>query len=97
MLRFWPLLDGVGISALAVVMATALNPAEGASFDCTRASTLVESLICTDPNLSQLDDKVAVAYSSMRSRSANPQELVVAQRAWLGTARSMPVGRLCGR
>jgi uncharacterized protein len=83
MLRFRPLLNGVGIFVLAVVTATALSPAEGASFDCTRASTLVESLICTDPNLSQLDDRVAVAYSSMRIRSTNPQELVAAQRVWL--------------
>lgn len=45
-----------------LVLASALNISAAASFDCTKASTRVEKMICADISLSRLDDKMAMAY-----------------------------------
>ena len=47
--------------------------ANAASFNCSKASNIVETLICTDPNLSQLDEKMDAAYSVARAQSQNQQ------------------------
>ena len=39
--------------------------ASAASFDCTKAKSLVEQKICTDPLLGRLDETLAVNYRSM--------------------------------
>lgn len=42
-----------------------LNFAHGASFDCKKASTTVEKIICSDPALGKLDEVLASNYSNM--------------------------------
>jgi uncharacterized protein YecT (DUF1311 family) len=54
-----------------------------ASFDCSRASTGVERLICTNAELSQLDDVLAEAYRNARVRSPNTTQLAREQKQWL--------------
>ncbi len=59
--------------------------ANAASFNCSKASNIVETLICTDPNLSQLDEKMDAAYSVARAQSQNQQQLLQDQRAWVAS------------
>ena len=61
--------------------------ARGASFDCSRASTHVERLICSDPTLSGLDDQLARAY---RAAAGTPDADAVraGQRRWLKEVRN---------
>jgi uncharacterized protein len=56
-----------------------------ASFDCTKASTLQETAICADSQLSKLDEDTAAAYDGLRAQltSAGAAEVRLDQRAWL--------------
>lgn len=79
-----------GVAAVGFVVATAAvwltataGPSYAASFDCTTASSIVETLICRDPALSQLDDRLSDAYSAARTRSGNAPQLSAEQRAWM--------------
>lgn len=56
-----------------------------ASFDCNKATTETEIAICSDPELSALDEVMGQAYR-LAKISANwmtPQELRNSQKAWL--------------
>jgi len=59
------------------------NVATGASFDCSRATYTAEVLVCQNPELSALDDRLAALYSSVRLESSNPRQLVLDERAWI--------------
>jgi uncharacterized protein len=41
---------------------SAIQPAQAASFNCTKASTIVESLICKDSSLSKKDLQMSSLY-----------------------------------
>jgi len=57
---------------------------EAASFDCQKAQTKNEKLICITPELSQLDEKLAKQYSSSLKKSNDNGEVIKqSQRAWL--------------
>ena len=58
--------------------------ASAASFDCTKASTKIEKFICSDGELSKLDDELASLYASVRSQN---QDIVSQQRKWLREKR----------
>ncbi|HJW54205.1 MAG TPA: lysozyme inhibitor LprI family protein [Burkholderiaceae bacterium] len=69
--------------------------ATAASLDCRRAQTAVEQLICTDPALSALDDKLNLSYQSAHRRTSAPQELRDGQRTWLREVRNKCATRPC--
>ncbi|MBK4726368.1 DUF4431 domain-containing protein [Pantoea agglomerans] len=48
--------------------------AHAASFDCTKASSVSEKLICTTPALSQADDQLAKVYREAKTASGNSSE-----------------------
>ncbi|MTD27793.1 DUF4431 domain-containing protein [Erwinia sorbitola] len=48
--------------------------AHAASFDCTKASSVSEKLICTTPALSQADDRLAKVYREAKTASGNSSE-----------------------
>ena len=54
-----------------------------ASFDCTKARSKVEKAICADPELSKLDDQLAVVYKSALAAHPLPSYIRARQRAWL--------------
>lgn len=56
--------------------------AQAASFDCAKASSPVENLICSDQELSALDTKLGVLYRDL-TRSKAYLDLKETQRAWL--------------
>jgi len=57
--------------------------AQAASFDCGKAQTKVEHLICDNPEISVLDDEMAKLYSEIRRASSNDLVLKNTQRDWL--------------
>jgi len=67
-----------------VITAVPVKP----SFDCAKASTLIEELICKDPELSALDAQLAVVYRAARARSTDEAGLRAAQLAWLKKERN---------
>ncbi len=52
------------------------------SFDCTKASTLAERLICSSKELSEADVKLAVTYRAAADISTNKDSLRNTQNAW---------------
>lgn len=55
-----------------------------ASFDCSIDTlTKVERVICSDQELSQLDDQIAVAYHAAMANAGNKTMLRNRQRGWL--------------
>jgi len=65
------------------------------SFDCAKASTLVEKTVCSDKELSDLDDLLMQSYKNAMSNATNKKALKAAQLAWLKTRnRCQDVGCL---
>lgn len=70
-----------------IVLFTVASGASAASFDCSRARTKVEKLICADVELSRADEEMAAAYDKAR-RSLAPgdaRDLMLTQRSWLSS------------
>ena len=82
----------------------------GASFDCTKAASRVERLICSNQELSRLDEELAGEYKKSldwaadfdeRLRAKNPKEAVGAsqvrkrQREWLSLERNSCANEIC--
>jgi uncharacterized protein YecT (DUF1311 family) len=90
----------LGISVAAASPASAQSaPASGAapgpSFDCARASTAAEHLICGDPELSALDRGLAMFYAA-GLRNPRHGRAVRGQREWLAM-RNACATRFCLR
>lgn len=58
----------------ALLLFTLSAGAQAASFDCTKASSVSEKLICTTPSLSQADDQLAKVYREAKTASGNRPE-----------------------
>ena len=65
-----------------------------ASFDCNKASTQVEKLICSTDDLSEADTRMANSYRAVRAE--NPDALDQ-QRAWLRNTRNSCKSTVCLR
>jgi uncharacterized protein YecT (DUF1311 family) len=55
----------------------------GASFDCSKAASPVEILICGDAALSEADNRMAQAYQKAMQAESTPSLLRSEQRIWL--------------
>lgn len=62
---------------------TLLASAHAAGFDCTKATSQVEKLICSDGELSKLDDDMAAAYRATTAAPVMADQVRVDQRKWL--------------
>ena len=58
------------------------------SFDCTKAFARIEQLICSDPQLSDLDHRLSIAYKDALARSTTPDTLKSDEKAWLANTRN---------
>jgi uncharacterized protein len=56
-----------------------------ASFDCSKAKSKTEILICSDADVSSLDESLGIAYKSAYSRVENKIGLRQSQREWLAS------------
>jgi uncharacterized protein len=72
---------------LAAMLIVAAPLSHAASFDCEKASSAAEKMICADDLLGRLDEALAKSYAGMRAsdigRGAR-QDLLKTQRAWIG-------------
>ena len=76
------------ISWIIFIMTSFSTTTYAASFDCQKATTLIEKEICTDNKLSKLDEQLAVIYKSTLKNSANPSAFKKQQRQWLKSKRN---------
>jgi uncharacterized protein len=75
---FRPVITGATLLALHLA-------AGAASFDCAKAGSAVEHMICQDPAVSSLDERLAGAY---KAASARDPGVKAAQRDWLANTRN---------
>lgn len=65
------------------------------SFNCDAARTKVERLICSDSELSRLDQSMAVQYKRRLSMGTDSATLKSEQRQWLVTVRNRCLDKSC--
>jgi uncharacterized protein YecT (DUF1311 family) len=72
----------LGSAVFAALMA---GPAAAASFDCGKAQTPLEKIVCANPDLSKADEVMSTAYATALGGLSKPAETSVRgqQRAWL--------------
>lgn len=70
---------------VAVPAAETAAPKVGPAFDCSRAATPVETLICSDPELARLDVELDRTYRVAREKlqGQQRQKLVSEENAWI--------------
>lgn len=66
-----------------------LGAAQAASFDCNKAQTQVEKLICASNKLSTLDESLDKAYRQALKRAATREQPIIGQRQWLRNERNV--------
>ena len=71
------------LSYALILALLAVSSALSASFDCDRAVTEVERMICKDHRLSRLDDELALSFRSALSKVQDKHPLRQEQKAWL--------------
>ncbi|WBS03025.1 lysozyme inhibitor LprI family protein [Pseudoduganella sp. SL102] len=69
--------------------------AAAASFDCARAASRLEKLICANPELSAQDETLNAAYRNALGRAADKAMLRRAQRNWLYSLDAGCADSLC--
>ncbi|WP_168792426.1 lysozyme inhibitor LprI family protein [Paraburkholderia aromaticivorans] len=72
------------LASLLIVASTSAF-ANGPAFNCARASTKVEKMICADPTLSAADSVNADLYREVLQASDNQNQTKQEQRQWLKT------------
>lgn len=71
--------------------------ASAASFDCARASTKVEKMICSIPTLSGLDEQLDAQFKQNIKEVHESKSLLHEQKLWLVNTRNMCVDSDCLR
>ncbi len=59
-----------------------------AGFDCAKAKTKIEQLICANPKLSELDERVTGLYKKVLEQSPVPEDPKEQQREWVKGSRN---------
>lgn len=65
-----------------------VSPAQAASFDCGKATSKIEKLICGDDELSKIDETLSEAYLQALKKSEDKQKATKYQRQWLKEVRN---------
>ena len=63
------------------------NSVNAASFNCEKASGEFEKTVCSDSNLSILDEQLAQTYKEARSKSGEQEQLKKTQLEWIKSTR----------
>lgn len=72
------------------VLFYAASGVNAASFDCTKAVTPVEKIICSNSDIEELDDKLTIIYSKAINNNAEQQsDLIAQQKYWLKQVRNL--------
>lgn len=56
---------------------------QASSFDCAKAQTKVEKIICADSELSKLDEELNKKYTDILSKNVSPDAIKAKQKLWL--------------
>ena len=77
----------VGLAFMGLLSIGPARNAHAASFDCTKAAETIELLICGDPRLSALDERLEGAFRAARDRlpPVGQSRLIGDERRWLQT------------
>nr|WP_284694527.1 lysozyme inhibitor LprI family protein [Geomonas sp. Red32] len=75
------ILSAVSVLAFLAVSNPLKVPAAG--FDCSKAKTKMEKLLCDDLELSSADDRLSQLYKKVLAKSKERDKLIAAQREWL--------------
>ncbi len=92
-----PMKDLTPLLAIAILLFCAASTVSAASFNCTKAGTHVEKLICSNSEISELDDQVNIDYHKALDK-ANDEErpnLINQQKHWLKFMRNRCKDALC--
>lgn len=71
------------------------HSAFGASFDCNKAASVMEKMICSNSELSQLDEKMAAAYKHALANANNSAIIKARQRDWIKSVRNQCQDAAC--
>ena len=82
---------------LFITLITLSSAGYGASFDCAKASTKQEKLICSTPELNDADSKMGEIYSSTSKAFPILGFIQSTQRDWLASYRSCSDAATCLR
>lgn len=66
-----------------------------ASFDCAKAASSIEHLICSTPETADADKRLAIAYSAAREKASDQAGLKSGQREWLTKERNVCADTAC--
>jgi uncharacterized protein len=72
----------IALAALTLTLSTVAF-ADGPAFNCAKASSKVEKMICADPTLSSADSVNADIYKEALQTSDNANQVKQEQRQWL--------------
>lgn len=61
-----------------------------ASFDCAKASTKIEHIICDSPEISKLDERVAASYKALLQDITQANEIRQSQKHWIWMRDNCP-------
>jgi hypothetical protein len=75
------------------IFLTKFSPHSPPSFDCEKAVSIQDRLICSDARLSALDDSIAGLYRTFVSQSRNPDKPMKNQSRWMETLRNTQMTR----
>lgn len=73
---------------LVAVIFLVTNAAFAASFDCAKAQTKIEKMICTDPELSKLDEELGAIYLNVIKDITIASKVKKDQKGWLKWERN---------
>ena len=68
-----------------ILLILTVTTAYSASFDCTKAKSPVEKAICTDTELSKLDEDLSKVYKDALKEHPVENYVKTRQRAWIKT------------
>jgi len=75
------------LSSLSLMICMGVGPALAASFDCSKAATKSEKLICGDQTLSAADSELAKVYRQATEELPDPEGLKKEQLSWIKNER----------
>lgn len=76
------------VFSLAVTCLFGMPSLRSASFDCVKAKTKIDKLICGDPKLSEADDKLNALYNDVLAKSPVPEDTKQQQLEWVKESRN---------
>lgn len=80
---------------LALMIGGLVASVQAASFDCEKAASEAEKLICDSPELSDHDDEMAWAYQQALAKVEDGSDLISAQNDWLLNVRGKCNDQAC--